>query len=393
MATICFINGKIYTGVAVIDHAALIVNNDRIDDVVSMERLKKKSLPSDITYIDVQGKAIAPGFIDTHIHGLEGFDTAHGELKDFLGISKGLPRAGVTSFCPTLYPQQEEDMLKAITNGSSARGKEPGAIIHGLHLEGPFVSCSKLGVQRPETIKSVDIDFMKRMQAAGGDAIKLMTVAPELKNMRDLALHCARTSNTILSAGHTDASYENMIEGIQAGILHCTHMFNAMRSLHHRNPGCVGAILIHDDFSCELIADGFHVHPALVKLLLDNKPSSKIILVTDALAPTLQSGNGPFYANGEEVYMGPEGVWLRKKDDVIAGSALTLNKAVFNMCSWGTPRESALRMAATNAALLLNKEVEVGYLLPRKFADFIIFDEETMEIDQTYVRGDLKYQA
>ncbi|NIZ18673.1 N-acetylglucosamine-6-phosphate deacetylase [Entomospira culicis] len=392
MPTICLFNGKIYTGVAVIEAGALIIDGDHIEDVVTMDRLKKKSLPSDTLYIDLQGKSIAPGFIDTHIHGLEGFDTAHGELEDFLGISAGLPRIGVTSFCPTLYPQQEADMLKAIHFGAQAMGKESGAVIHGLHLEGPFISCNKLGVQRPETIKSVDIDFMKRMQEAGGDAIRIMTVAPELKNMRDLALHCAHTSNTILSAGHTDATYDNMMEGIQAGILHCTHMFNAMRSLHHRDPGGVGAILIHPDFSCELIADGVHVHPALVKLLLDNKPSNKIILVTDALAPTMQSGEGPFFANGEEVYMSEEGIWRRKKDGVIAGSALTLDRAVLNMTKWGTSRESALRMAATNAALLLNKEIEVGYLLPEKFADFIIFEESSMEIQATYVRGVCKYE-
>ncbi|NIZ40662.1 N-acetylglucosamine-6-phosphate deacetylase [Entomospira entomophila] len=392
MPKICFINAKIYTGVAIIQNGALIIENDRIVDVVSMQRFEKNIFPKDTQFINVDNHSIAPGFIDTHIHGINGFDTANGELEDFLGISEGLPKAGVTSFCPTLYPQQEEDMLKAIHYGSSAMGKETGAVIHGLHLEGPFVSCNKLGVQRPETIRSVDIDFMKRMQEAGGDAIRIMTVAPELKNMRDLALHCAHTSNMILSAGHTDATYDHMMEGIQAGILHCTHMFNAMRSLHHRDPGCTGAILIHHDFSCELIADGVHVHPALVKLLLDNKPENKIILVTDALAPTMQAGDGPFYANGEEVYMSEEGIWRRKKDGVIAGSALTLIKAVSNMIQWGTAKDTALRMAATNAALLLNKEIEVGYLLPEKFADFIIFDESNMDIQSTYVRGQLKYE-
>lgn len=391
MSKLCLINGKIYTGVAVIEQGAMIIDNNRIEDVTTMERLKKTSLEKNITYIDAKGLSVAPGFVDTHIHGFNGFDTANGELEDFLGISKSLPQTGVTSFCPTLYPQHENDMLKAIHYGAQAMGKEDGAVIHGLHLEGPFISCNKLGVQRPETIKTVDINFMQRMQSAGGEAIRIMTVAPELKNMRNLALHCTQTSNVILSAGHTDASYHNMMEGIQTGILHCTHMFNAMRSLHHRDPGCVGAILVHKDFSCELIADGVHVHPALVKLLLNNKPDSKIILVTDALAPTMQKSVQSFYANGEEVYMSEEGIWRRKKDDVIAGSALTLNKAVFNMNTWGTPLETALRMASTNPSMLLNQD-EIGYLLPEKFADFIIFDEKTMNIKSTYIRGKIKYE-
>lgn len=392
MSTTCFINAKVYTGAALLEEGALIIEDAHIQDVVSMSRLKKKSFPSETKIIDLHGLSIAPGFIDTHIHGLAGFDTAHGELEDFLGISEALPRLGVTSFYPTIYPQEEERMLRSIRNGAMAMGQEKGAIIHGLHLEGPFLNPNKLGVQRPETIKEVDLEFMKRMQEAAGDHnIGIMTVAPELKNMRELALHCAHTSNIILSAGHTDASYDHMMEGIQAGILHCTHMFNAMRSLHHRDPGCIGAILVHNEFSCEIIADGQHVHPALIKLLLDNKPEDKIILITDALSPTMQKGSGPFYANGEEVYLAEEQIWKRKKDNVIAGSALTLDKAVYNMIQWGSSHESALKMASTNVARLLNKEREIGYLLPEKLANFIIFQEDKMQIEETYILGQQKY--
>lgn len=390
MKTICLHRGHIFTGAAVIENGSVIISDGLIEDVVSETRLSKMTLPGDTEIVELKGARVAPGFIDTHVHGCSGFDTAHGETADFLGISKHLTRFGVTGFCPTLYPQEEQQMLRSIAAGAAAKGKEEGARINGMHLEGPFVSCNMLGVQRPETVRDVDLDFMQAMYEAGQGAIAMMTVAPELKNMRELAHYCMR-KGVLLSAGHTDASYDNMMEGIQAGILHCTHMFNAMRKMHHRDPGCVGAILIHPDLSCELIADGFHVHPALIKLLMRDKPESKIILVTDGLAPTgLRPGQQPFFANGEEVYLAEDGIFHRKKDDVIAGSSLTLDRAAANMVSWGATVEAAFRMASTNAAVLLNKETETGYLLPNRRADIVVADSDFCVL-RTYVDGKLKY--
>jgi N-acetylglucosamine-6-phosphate deacetylase len=392
MDALCLHNATIFTGVASIRNGSIIIVNGLIDDVVSEERLHKKGLPEGCRVIEMNENRVVPGFIDTHVHGCFGHDTANGTLDDFLGISEGLVRFGVTSFCPTLYPQETEQMLTAIRNGSKAMGLEKGARINGLHLEGPFISCNQLGVQRPETIRDVDVDFMREMYTAADGAISIMTVAPELKNMRDLALYCVR-KGIILSAGHSDATYENMIEGVQAGILHCTHMFNAMRKMHHRDPGLVGAILIHPDLSCEIIADGVHVHPALIKMLIRDKPDTKILLVTDALGPTgLTADAGPLLANGEEVYLSGEGIWRRKKDDVIAGSSLTMDKAVRNIVEWGINRESAFRMAAINPATLLHIDSQTGYLLPGHRADLVVLDKDTLTVQQTYVNGILKFE-
>ena len=144
-------------------------------------------------------------------------------------------------------------------------GHEKGAKIMGIHLEGPFISPDKLGVQRPETVKKVDLALMDRLWKASEGHIVNMTVAPELKGMRDLALDCLK-KGIVLQAGHTNAEYKHMTEGMQAGILHSTHLFNAMSQMHHRNPGAVGSVLIHPEISCEIIADGVHVHPDLIKL-------------------------------------------------------------------------------------------------------------------------------
>jgi len=187
-----------------------------------------------------------------------------------------------------------------------------------------------------------------------------------------------------LSAGHSDATYDHMLEGMQAGILHATHFFNAMRRLHHRDPGVVGAIMIHPNVTCEIVADGFHVHPAIIKLLIQNKPVDNIVLVTDALCPTGQT-SGTLRANGEDVYL-REGIFRRKVDDVIAGSSLTMIRGVQNLCDFGVKLDDALRMASGNPARILNRQREIGSLIPGRDADIVVFDDH-FHIVMTLVKG------
>jgi N-acetylglucosamine-6-phosphate deacetylase len=215
-----------------------------------------------------------------------------------------------------------------------------------------------------------------------------MTVAPELKHMRELALYCIK-KGIVLQAGHTNAEYENMLEGMQKGILHSTHFFNAMRRLDHRNPNAVGAILIHPEMSCEIIADGFHVHPDLFKLLLRNKPIDKIVLVTDGLKPTEQK-EGPLLANKEEVYF-KNGVFFRKADDVIAGSGLTMIRGIKNLVAGGFSLEDAVRTATMNPAQIM-KYNNQGAIIPGRFADITIFDKN-YEIRYVMIGGKIIKQV
>jgi N-acetylglucosamine-6-phosphate deacetylase len=211
---------------------------------------------------------------------------------------------------------------------------------------------------------------MERLWEAASGRIVNMTVAPELKGMRELALFCIK-KGILLQAGHTDANYENMVEGMQAGILHATHFFNAMRRLDHRNPNAVGAILIHPEMSCEIIADGFHVHPDLFKLLLRDKPIDKIVLVTDGLKPTEQK-EGPFFANQEEVCF-HDGAFHRKSDDVIAGSGLTMIRGIKNLVASGFSLEEAVKTASFNPAQVMRYNNQ-GAIIPGRFADITVFD-------------------
>ncbi|MDR2921940.1 MAG: N-acetylglucosamine-6-phosphate deacetylase [Treponema sp.] len=380
--SVCLHNGTVLTGFSAMEQCAVMVEDGLVSDVYSQKRFEKRRFDSGVQIIDAGGGYIAPGFIDTHIHGIGGYGTedtvycggaepAAAGMETALAMSRLLAARGVTAFNPTLYPAEPAPMLQAVRALSSAMGKEQGARIMGLHLEGPFISPSRLGVQRPETVRPVDLDFMEKLWDASGGRIVNMTVAPELKGMRELALYCVK-KGIVLQAGHTDASYGNMVEGMQAGILHSTHLFNAMSRLDHRNPNAVGAILIHSEMSCEIIADNFHIHPDLLQLLLRDKPIEKIVLITDGLKPTEQK-EGPFLANGEEVVF-HDGAFHRVSDGVIAGSGLTMIRGIQNLVCAGFSMVDAVKTATINPARVMRYTGQ-GALIPGKLADITVFDK------------------
>jgi N-acetylglucosamine-6-phosphate deacetylase len=374
------------TGFAAMEQCAVLIEDGMVVDVFSKKRFEQKHFTPDTTIIDVHEAYIAPGFIDTHVHGYGGYGTDDASTEAVIEMSRLLTRCGVSAFNPTLYPSEPQHMLEAVANVAAAIGREPGARIMGLHLEGPFLSPARLGVQRPETVRNADIPLMEQLWEAAQGHIVNMTVAPEIKGMRELALFCIK-KGIVLQAGHTDANYENMVEGMQAGILHSTHLFNAMSKLDHRNPNAVGTILIHPEMSCEIIADGHHVHPDLFKLLLRDKPVDKIVLITDGLKPTEQEA-GPFFANGEEVVF-HDGTFHRKLDDVIAGSGLTMIRGVQNMVSFGFSLEDAVKTASSNPAQVMHY-TRKGTMLPGSDADLVVFDKN-FAILITIVEGEIKY--
>lgn len=393
MGGICFHNGTVLTGISQFSNGAVLIRDEFIEDVYDEARFFQKPYPDNTRMIDLKGGYIAPGFIDTHIHGIGGFGTDDASEESIHGMARMLVKFGVTGFLPTVYPAETSvfkktisEIRRAIEHQQAHPEDRRAARVLGMHLEGPFISPGQAGVQKVEYMKQPDVELMKEFLELGGGHVINMTVAPELKGMRELALFCLR-SGVVLQAGHTDAKYRNVLEGIQAGILHATHMFNAMRPLHHRDPGTVGAILIHDEMSCEIIADGHHVHPSVIKLLMQDKPTEKIVLITDALKPTMQE-TPPFFANGEEVCY-KDGFFHRVKDDVIAGSALTMCKGVANLCRYGVSLQHAVQMATYNPARIMRFD-RVGFLSPGNFADIVVFDEE-FDIQYTVVRGAIAY--
>ena len=375
------------------EQCSVLVEDGYISDVFSQKRFEQRCFDPSVKIIDVNGAYIAPGFIDTHIHGAGGFgvedsvfckngDPEKTGADSVLSLSKLLAEKGVTAFNPTLYPSEPELMLRAVRSVVSAMGREEGARIMGLHLEGPFLSPERPGIMRTEDIQPVNLEFLDALWEASQGHIVNMTVAPELKGMRELALSCLK-KGIILQAGHTNANYENMVEGMQKGILHSTHLFNAMSKLDHRNPNAVGAILIHTEMSCEIIADGFHVHPKLLGLLVRDKPIDKIVQVTDCLKPAGQE-TGPFFANGDEVEL-RGGIYHRISDGVIAGSGFSLIKGVKNLSAAGFSLEDAVKTASFNPAQVMRYNRQ-GSIIPGKLADITVFND-TFEIGLVMIGG------
>lgn len=379
------INGTVITGFAEIPSCGLSISTDGlIEDIFLMKRYKENQYGPDTQIIDVQGSYITPGLIDTHIHGIGGYGTEDCSPDSILGMSESLADYGVTSFLPTIYTNSLDQMIDATKAIVKAMGKEKGAAIEGINLEGPFISPQRIGAQNPAGLQEVNLDVWNRLYDAGEGKIVCMTVAPELKHMRSLALD-AQKKGVVLLAGHTDASYENIMEGIQCGILHTTHFFNAMSRLHHRNPGCVGAIMIQRDMKCEIICDGIHVHPELIKLLIREKPVSNIVMVTDSLKPTGQKC-GLLLANNVPTVLSEEGAWVSKEDpNLFIGSALTLLKGVKNMNSWDIPLDSIIQMSASNPARIYNFEKK-GALIPGNHADIAVISKY-FSLDGLFIKG------
>ena len=341
---------------------ALVTENGFIDEVLREPCV----LPSGETR-DLKGAYIMPVFIDTHIHGFGGHGTDLFDSREVLLMSEFLSREGVGAFMPTIYPNEPEIMLKNIRAVTPLIGREKGAKIIGLHIEGPFISPKKLGVMKPEAAAKPDINLMKALYDAAEGKIAAMTLAPEVDGIEEIINFCLE-HNILPQAGHTDASYKEMLKGAQMGLRHATHLFNAMRDISHREAGAAGAVVLTDKFSFEFIADGVHVCPEIASMVIRLKKPSDFVLVTDALSP---SGTKGGKANGEDVAL-EGGVFRRVKDGVVAGSALTMLKGVENLSKWGLGPGGAAMAASENPARL--HKLDFGFLQSGARAYFNIID-------------------
>ncbi len=355
-------------------NCGLLVSSDgRIADVFDMSDFEASKHEAEETY-DAKGLIVTPGLIDTHIHGIGGFGTDDNNPKSILGMSETLAKFGVTSFLPTLYAGRPEKMEKEALAVLEAMGKEQGARILGVNFEGPFLSPLRAGAQDPASISAPSTEIFEHFIEICKGHLICMTVAPELTNIEKIAT-IAQKENIVLLAGHTNATYSQAEKGVELGITHATHLFNAMPSIGHKELNVSGAALIDDRFSCEIISDGVHVHKDLVKFVATTKPAGKVVLITDSLAPT-SLGKGTFLANGTKVILGDRGAFVNaEKPELLCGSALTLNKAVANLSSWGIAKENAVTMATKNPATIYGFK-DIGTIKKGHLADISVFDED-----------------
>ncbi len=337
---------------------------------------------------DVCGNMITAGLVDLHIHGYAGFDTSDGSPEDIKKMALLLAQNGVTSWCPTTMTVSQPEILKAFDAVRAAKsdiesGAAHGARILGVNCEGPFISPNKKGAQDGKYILPPSADFVIK----NSDIIRLVTIAPEMDdNCREIK-KIAESTDVVISMGHTEATLEQARLAIESGARHVTHLYNAMPHLDHRAPGLIGAVMTDRRVSCEMIADTFHINPALFEMTAQLK-GDKLVLITDCMRAGGMP-DGSYTLGGQPVTV--HGVECRLEDGTIAGSVLKLNCAVRNLKNnTRLPLWKAINAASLNAADSIGESGRIGSIAKGKYADFAVMDKD-FNVKMTVVGGETVY--
>lgn len=337
---------------------------------------------------DAETLYLAPGFIDEHIHGANGSDTMDATLEALGNIATSLPQEGVTSFLATTMTMPKENIEKALLNIKEYRSKErEGARVIGCHLEGPFISPLHPGAQDPKAILKPDVTLFDKWNALSGNAIREVTTAYE-EGGKALLAYCVKHGITC-SLGHSDCKSALVKEAVANGLHSITHLFNAQRGFNHREPGIVGEAFLIDGLKTELIADLIHSSKDAVSLVFKNKKKEDIVLITDSTeGKFLKPG---FYELGGQKVKIFDGV-ARLMNDTIAGSILSLNKALSNVkpLTKGYSLSELINLASLNPAKNLGVEKDYGSIEVGKMADFVLLDEN-FNVYMTIVGGKVAY--
>lgn len=338
-----------------------------------------------------ENAVVLPGFIDEHIHGAGGSDAMDGNTKDLAIIAETVAKEGTTSFLATTMTQSKENILKAMRAVKEYReaAGEQGARIAGVHLEGPFIAAAHKGAQPLEYVAAPDAKTFDEYNAACGNAIKIITLAPETDGALDFIRHIV-AQGTVVSIGHTGAKYAEVKAAMEAGATNVTHTYNAQSPLHHREIGVVGSALLLEDLYCELICDTIHVSVPAMQLLVKNKRADKLALITDAMrAKGLADGVSEL--GGQTVYV--KCGEARLADGTLAGSVLRMNRALQNMVEKvGVPFTQAVDYCTINPARTLKMENEAGSIAEGKRADFAVLNDK-FDVLYTVRDGKIIYKA
>jgi N-acetylglucosamine-6-phosphate deacetylase len=371
----------------------VVLDGDRIVDVLKTAPGRS---PGDL-HIDLRHHMLVPGFVDVHVHGVEGTDTLDDE-SSIEKIASRLPRFGVTAFCPTSVACSPADLRRLLTGVRAARLHPPAGAARVLpaHLESNFINPEYRGAQPLECLRLpkgptegefAGADILREIEAARPD-VGFVTIAPEIDGaldlIRDLTAHGHR-----VSLGHSGASYEEALEGIAAGARHATHLFNRMTPIAHRAPGLAGAVLEHEDVAAEIVCDGVHVHPSMVRVALAAKTPSRLMAITDGTAGSGLPRGAKALLGGRTITVG-EAAYL--DDGTLAGSVLTMDRAfALLVTAMGLSPVDAAAICATTPARALDLQ-GFGVISPGAIADIIVFSRG-FTVVQTWIAGELVHGA
>lgn len=372
-------NGLVFTGSGTFAKGDLII--DRNHKITAVPKPKDASdlevvgafafsYPEDEEMIDAEGLYVFPGLVDVHIHGAVGQDFCDGSQEGLTQIAAYLRSEGITSFCPTsmtLPAEELKEIFKSIQ--SVATGREYARIL-GIHMEGPFIAPEKKGAQKASHIQKPDIPLFRDLNDACGGNIRLVTIAPEQPGSMEFIRELHDTVS--ISLGHSPAGYDTALKAFEIGACHATHLFNAMAPLHHRDPGIIGAAADSPHVMVEVICDGIHVHPAVIRTIFRIFGEDRVILISDSMRATGMT-DGIYELGGQEVHK--KGSRATLSDGTLAGSVTNLFDCLKNAVSFGIPLESAVKAATRNPARSIG-ENEIGVLAPGKEADVLLVDRD-----------------
>jgi len=392
---LAFTAARLLTPTDAVEHPLLLVEQGRFLEVAAKSSLQT---PAGISLSDFGDGVIVPGYVDLHVHGGAGFDVMDDDGKALPAIERLLARHGVTSYFPTTVTAPIDATLRALERLADAieesqsggqRTNKVGSgrtLALGIHLEGPFISYARRGVHPPEDLEAPTLPLFERFWQAARGRICMMTIAPELEGALEVIAEAARRG-VCVSLGHSDADFATAERGIAAGARHATHTFNAMRplghnTLDHRNPGILGVVLTDDRVSADIIADGIHLDPAIVKLFARAKGPEQTVLITDAISATGMP-DGRYRLGSFEVDVREGKCTL---DGKLAGSVLTMDRAVQNLARFAEwDLQHAVAAASRNparAARIANK----GVIAAGADADFLVLSPKG-EVLRTFIGG------
>ena len=377
---------RAFTPFEEISEAVIVIQGSKISAV---GQKGKVDLPRGGREIQARGRTVVPGFVDVHIHGAGGHDVMEGMREALEIITATVAARGTTSLVATTVTASEKETCESVAgiarfilDSTQFPARELSAEILGIHFEGPFISQARRGVHPAKWIAPPSSELLAQFLREARGTAQILTLAPELPGALDL-ISAARRAGLVISLGHTDATYEQALAAIDLGASHAAHVFNAMRPFSHRGTGVIGAVLTSPKVSAELIADGVHVDEAAMRMLVELKTPERVILVSDGISATGMP-DGKYQLGMFEVKV--SGGVARNAEGKLAGSTLTLDRALRNIVSLGMPLSSALGMVTANPARQIGLGARKGVLAPGADADLVFLDDK-LEVSGVMTRG------
>lgn len=364
------IRGLLYTDQMQFQAGEIRIEGDIMEDIMFLDEA--------VLTAEEAERYLLPGLVDIHFHGCAGYDFCDGTMEAMRAIASYEMRHGITTICPATMTLSEEELkhivaacLEAVETQTLECGISLKDVLRGVYLEGPFISMEKKGAQNPAYIHKPDMEMLKRLQQAAGGLIRIVAIAPETEG----AMDCIREGRDAFrfSIAHTCADYETARQAMEEGAAHVTHLYNAMPPFTHRQPGVIGAVAEDNETEVELICDGIHIHPAVVKSTFRLFGADRVILISDSMMATGME-DGEYALGGQPVIVRGNRAVL--SDGTIAGSATNLYDCMRTAIRMGVPKEEAVRAATVNPAKAIGLETECGVLLPGRKADILVTDQE-----------------